>query len=357
MRKSKVPPSHTPSPHITRPTTPIEGLADFWFSDGNLVLVADGIHFKVHRGVLARQSEVFRDILSIPQPADVTLIDGCNVVELYDSPLDVMYLLRALYDGLYFKRTQKEDFHAFTAILRLSTKYFIESLRQLCMSRLQTDWPSTLSGWDMREREATDEKGRYNPRDHLPHPIVLIKFAKEMGLRHLIPSAMYDLCRYGPSKVVSGELTHVEEFEGQLVFNQVLLSTEDLYRVLIGREAAQRAVAQFILEELTEREISPDCHNKHREGGRVCQESFYFIMLNTLRSVGGIACGRDGDPLYTLTQAAEMLSREDFSDGVRLCSLNICAACRLDFVRCVDRARQEVWERIPGWFGMDGFDH
>ena len=52
--------------------------------------------------------------------------------------------------------------------------------------------------------------------------------------------------------------------------------------------------------------------SKKREeevGSRACLESFYFIMLNILRSVGGIACGRDADPLFTLVQATEMLSR------------------------------------------------
>ena len=46
-----------------------------------------------------------------------------------------------------------------------------------------------------------------------------------------------------------------------------------------------------------------------------CIESFYFILLNVLRSVGGIACGRDGDLLFTLVQAVDMLSRTDFRMG------------------------------------------
>ncbi|KAJ7354523.1 hypothetical protein DFH08DRAFT_855143 [Mycena albidolilacea] len=48
-------------------------------------------------------------------------------------------------------------------------------------------------------------------------------------------------------------------------------------------------------------------------------------MLNVLRSVGGIACGRDADPLFTLLQAVEMLERMDFSDGTRVCGLRMCA--------------------------------
>jgi hypothetical protein len=63
-----------------------------------------------------------------------------------------------------------------------------------------------------------------------------------------------------------------------------------------------------------------------------CRESFYFIVLNVLRSVGGIACGRDADPLFTLLQAVEMCERTDFSDGTRMCGLRMCVVSHF---RCV----------------------
>ena len=76
--------------------------SDIWFADGNIVLVARGIAFKVHRGELQRHSEVFRDLFSMPQPQgeEQALIDDCEWVELYDAPSDVLHLLSALYDGL-----------------------------------------------------------------------------------------------------------------------------------------------------------------------------------------------------------------------------------------------------------------
>ena len=74
---------------------------DVWFPDGNIVLVASGAAFKVHKGQLQRHSEIFRDMFSVPQPQDAQdLFDGCPWVELHDAPVDVLYLLRALYDGL-----------------------------------------------------------------------------------------------------------------------------------------------------------------------------------------------------------------------------------------------------------------
>ena len=75
--------------------------SDFWFRDGNIVIIAGSAAFKVHRGQLERHSEIFSDLFSIPQPLEQDLIDGCSYVELPDSPSDVFYFLSALYDGLY----------------------------------------------------------------------------------------------------------------------------------------------------------------------------------------------------------------------------------------------------------------
>lgn len=83
---------------------------DPWFGDGNIILlVEDDDHrmlkaFKVHRGVLARQSEVFESMFDIPQPAPVLdsidQIGGCPVVRLYDLPNELSDLIKALYDGV-----------------------------------------------------------------------------------------------------------------------------------------------------------------------------------------------------------------------------------------------------------------
>ena len=84
---------------------------DPWFEDGNIILLAGpedsedsaAVAFKVHRGVLARHSEVFRGLFSIPQPInpdDVEMMDGCFVVRLPDRRYDLRHLLRAIYYGI-----------------------------------------------------------------------------------------------------------------------------------------------------------------------------------------------------------------------------------------------------------------
>ncbi|KAF8639384.1 hypothetical protein AX17_001540 [Amanita inopinata Kibby_2008] len=378
--------------------------SDFWFDDGNLILIAGPAAFKVHRGQLERHSEFFNGLLSLPLPQpqsqEVTLIDGCIWVELHDRPEDVFYFLKALYDGLYFKSPQANDFSAISSVLRMSTKYLVDHLRQRCLTRLDLDWPATLSGWDHREQAATDEYGRYLPRLTCAHPVLVVRLALEQDIPSVLWAAMYDLSRYGPSKIKmgtqdlpgvcdsffgsgseGGEAKGRGEGEGEGEGKRlVMLSREMLFRTLKGRESAQRYMASFIAKELQNRAPSPECAHRTQTQSeaqgqgqgqaqsndatttataaittttsRVCHESFYFIMLNVLRSVGGIASGRDADPLFTLLQAMDMMSRTDFSDGQRQCGLRICQACKADFAMAVGRAREEVWRLLPKWFGL-----
>ena len=72
---------------------------DYWFEDGNIILVSENVAFKVYRGLLAEHSSVFRSMLDVGQgrhkPADV--VEGCPVVPLSDSPNDLRGLFRIIF--------------------------------------------------------------------------------------------------------------------------------------------------------------------------------------------------------------------------------------------------------------------
>ena len=67
--------------------------SDLWFHDGNIIILAGGFGFCVHRGQLQRHSETFADMLELPFTDDRVL--------LHDKPSDVYHFLKALYDGAY----------------------------------------------------------------------------------------------------------------------------------------------------------------------------------------------------------------------------------------------------------------
>ena len=185
-----------------------------------------------------------------------------------------------------------------------------------------------------------------------------------MNLPSILPAALYDLSRYGPSKIMLGTYSPPTAFE--LLLSQICgsplpidkptrLSREMLCQVLRGREASQRFIITFIARDLNRRSPATECLHRNDDTDALnhpCRESFYFIMLNILRSVGGIANGRDADPLFTLIQATEMLFRTDLSDGQRQCGLRLCQPCKTDFAMSAAKAREEVWSLMPRWFGL-----
>lgn len=73
-----------------------------WFFDGNVVLIAEDVEFKLHQGVLARQSSVFGDMFIASDPDSCEQIDNCPVVKLQDSPLDLAIFLEVVYDGFQY---------------------------------------------------------------------------------------------------------------------------------------------------------------------------------------------------------------------------------------------------------------
>lgn len=78
---------------------------EFWFDDGNIVLIARNIEFKVFKSILAKHSPFFKDMFSLPPPilagispgssqVTSTVVDACPVVHLSDSPEDFRHVLR-----------------------------------------------------------------------------------------------------------------------------------------------------------------------------------------------------------------------------------------------------------------------
>jgi hypothetical protein len=86
---------------------PLSSRGDLWFEDGNIILLAnpedsdiDALAFKVHRGVLARHSEVFRSMFEGSHPpSNDEKVENCPVIRMHDIPLELSNLLKVLYDG------------------------------------------------------------------------------------------------------------------------------------------------------------------------------------------------------------------------------------------------------------------
>jgi hypothetical protein len=74
--------------------------SEFYFSDGSLAVRISGTVFRVHSTILARHSDVFKDMAEIPQPDQCETVDGVPVVDLQDDVKEFEETLHAIYDPL-----------------------------------------------------------------------------------------------------------------------------------------------------------------------------------------------------------------------------------------------------------------
>lgn len=72
--------------------------SDLWYDDGNVILQAESMQFKVHKSILAENSSVFKDMFAFPQPpsTEAQLVEGCPVVRVSDSAEEMGYVLQEL---------------------------------------------------------------------------------------------------------------------------------------------------------------------------------------------------------------------------------------------------------------------
>ncbi|PFH53733.1 hypothetical protein AMATHDRAFT_73160 [Amanita thiersii Skay4041] len=329
---------------------------DLCFADGNVTLLATNnittsttaCHFVVHKGLLARHSPVLQDIFKVLEATKPDSFQGPPIVPLPDAAEDLACFLTALYDGTSHLHYDITDFTSIAAILRLATKYKVKRLRQDMLAGMSIAWPRFLTQWEIREANATSPNGIYEPRKSLPHPILVIKLAREVNAPYLLPSAFYDLSRCYPSDTVSGYTcpkTHQTHF----------LSDSDLTNLLKGKEHTSRFLSTFIVNELEGRQPSLACVYKTEIDPlrkRNCQAAFEAITFEILRDVNGVVCHRSSDPLFAIMDAELMQTREDPTGRTDL-TVRACEFCRAEFSTVVDAAREEFWRRLPQWFGLD----
>jgi hypothetical protein len=75
--------------------------SQYWFEDGNIVLQAENTLFRVHRSILSRHSQIFKDTFAMPQAPsqENESIEGCPVVPLSDTAEDLGNIISLLYDN------------------------------------------------------------------------------------------------------------------------------------------------------------------------------------------------------------------------------------------------------------------
>ncbi|PIL26304.1 hypothetical protein GSI_12060 [Ganoderma sinense ZZ0214-1] len=170
---------------------------EFWFEDGNVILVAHDVEFRIYRGILADHSPFFRDMFSLPQPPDHEPPEAdsatCPLVHLADSPEDVRCILR-----VYIPRDDSSpfapdspSFDFISACIRLGHKYQMAKLLDHSVAYLKTWYPTDMASW---QKQYSDRENHTSPGFDHAHAIGVVNLARLTGESSILPTALLDCC-------------------------------------------------------------------------------------------------------------------------------------------------------------------
>ncbi|KZP28181.1 hypothetical protein FIBSPDRAFT_275953 [Athelia psychrophila] len=305
--------------HATDPTR-----SDIWFEDGNVVIQAEGKQFKVHRGVLAANSSIFKDMFAMPQPLaeGEKTVEGCPVIHVSDSAADIAIVLRALFLRGHVATRQALSITIIAAFLRLGTKYDIELLRAEALNRLHYEYPSTLEEYDKINKWSMIN-GRWGDGTHF----AVVNLAREQGLLSVLPLSLYLSCcyPYSTSEIATG----IPSDDG----TTSRMLPDDLIRCLgawnsIGIKQSTMTLAWINLP------IYPNCKNSTqctKLRVKVMKRVFYPFV-----EFFGLHTWREFETCWVYPEE----------------NLDMCDSCYAVAERLHEDGRSKFWETLPGIFGL-----
>ncbi|PCH44677.1 hypothetical protein WOLCODRAFT_123932 [Wolfiporia cocos MD-104 SS10] len=284
---------------------------EFWYEDGNVVLVAQDVGFKVYKGLLAQRSEVFRDLFAVAQPTCDEMLDGCPVIHLDDDPQELKCLFDALqYGDKYINPSADMTFGTLAVIIRLSNKYHIQDLQDNGVARLKAYYTDSFDDWN---RNSLDDYFQYAPAD----AITAVNLARLTNTPTILPIALYICCTLQSSVLVNGLPVEGKEPER--------LSTEDLARCIDGRA---------------------------KLSGQYIRMSHYIFSTSVAQHDGKCKTA-----IRAMCKASEkidspaVLRAYDVAGEAQTRSL--CLSCRRQLEEREARERRQVWNTLPAYLDLD----
>ncbi|KAJ7612183.1 hypothetical protein FB45DRAFT_843484 [Roridomyces roridus] len=297
--------------------SPVEGL---WFSDGTVVIRAENSIFRVYAALLAARSTVFQDMMGFPQPADVETLEGCPVVQLQDSAVDVTSFFKAIFDSSFFEPyPARTDLSIVVSVLRLSNKYDVDYLRRRALIHLSSSFPTVLSDYDNKwERMSMSDLFFERPGAS----VLAIQIAREVHALWILPSAFYFMAETDESLIQS--TLSIAAYKG----HAACLSAHDQMLFMKSNLQLSRET-HHLLRFLYSPDVIPGC-----TGGEVCRRA----RMHALAAIQEEAYEHNTD-----------LDPMDVFDPNKLEACKIC--CEFS-TQANQEGRQSIWEKLPKMCGL-----
>ncbi|KAH9476347.1 hypothetical protein JR316_0011922 [Psilocybe cubensis] len=315
----------------------------FWFDDGNVVLLVEGTLFRVHRGVLARHSPVFRDMFKLPQPplSQEDMVDGCPTVEFHgDRKEDWVNVFTLIYDHeTSYKNKDNFNLPVLTSMLRLGRKYQIEIIYKAAISRLRAIVPTTF-------QEMTKNKSS-------PHPLLkaddtlfsLLSVVLELGIQRFMPMLFYYcISEYSLEQIIKRHSGPNSE-----------LPYDCIAKLVLGREDLMSSINKNHLAWALAADVTA--------GGKCKSMNVHYYgtsnPCNLFRANAATAIViKSVTPdvrLALMPGNADYLRLFDSTDGQaanRNNQVKPCEECAKEIIRLQNAYRSRVWDNLPAFFRL-----
>ncbi|KAI0731744.1 hypothetical protein C8Q72DRAFT_198512 [Fomitopsis betulina] len=302
---------------------------DIWLPDGNLVLEADGIAFKVYGGLLAAQSEVFRELLS-DAAQDRRMLELnpfaeiCPTIRLTDHPDDLRHLLRVVFfsSSLLNSANGAMPFPVVAALVQLGYKYRIQPVVDEGIRRMSSCFSGNLDIWDEANTNMGNTLMSYASTD----AIAVVNIARLTGVHSMLPVALYICCQLDIDTIINGVLCE-NGSRAQLAPDDIALCLEQ--RMCLCHDNVISALR------IWRPTPSEDCKMR---ADRTC--------VGVLEAVTNDWLNYDTSGL---NHAAVMDTWNEFFENGEF---DLCEPCLEMVKRRATEERKTLWERLPQLFGV-----
>ncbi|KAI1795289.1 hypothetical protein LXA43DRAFT_37169 [Ganoderma leucocontextum] len=321
-KRARLSPEQDSSALLASPSTPslsnLKHHPEFWFDDGNIVLIAQHTGFRIFRTLLAAQSTVFADMFASSSSRSDETLDGCPVVHLTDSPNDLGHLLRILLptSPMCYITADPEVVHSFDevfAVVRLAHKYGIQSVQDHAIRALQEyHFPSEINNFFGPPKKHIFVKSI--------HCIGAVNLARLTDTPLMLPTALYG-CSYVSGRLLSGWTREDGTIEH--------LSTDDLKRCFDARIALGQE--QALLPARLFSAVPPERCTSHRR----CAPYIAKLVAN----VAVVEALVKKDALCDLSSVISQLN-------------GMCGGCTQVLLERHRVERKRIWDTLPQIFGI-----
>ncbi|PCH38518.1 hypothetical protein WOLCODRAFT_136319 [Wolfiporia cocos MD-104 SS10] len=290
---------------------------DFWYEDGNVIVAAGNVAFRLHVSVLSRESPVFRNIF-LAEDSVHEIMENYRLVRVSDTAQDMEYLVSAIYHARRFREPNlRLPTDLFASLIRMGHKYEILDLRALGLQHLKALYPMNFAEW----QRITDHLGVSGI------VMMFVNLALLTGTSSILPPLLYECCQLSDDILLTG-YTRPDGIVEQL-------PQHVLQRCLAGRGNLASANNNARLWVFETNGCSPLCERKN-----VCSAGIQGLPQFAMK--GG---------WFTTDMAfAPMMEDPSVNDDM------VCKKCRSMLARREVDSMQTMWRRLPDILGVSVAD-